>query len=111
MHIQNPLGKIDISKRIVSKIILDSVQVTVGTLIASKRNSGRRVSWFGSRPDPVDLQDSPQGLDIHVSVLIRHRLNMPEVCRRLQANIREKVEAFTGLPVGRVNVTIEGVFA
>lgn len=108
MRIQNPLGKIDISKRIVSKLILDSVQATVGTLSASKRASE---PWFGSRSKSVELEASPQGLDIHVSVLIRHRLNMPEVCRRLQANIREKVEHFTGLAVGRVNVTIEGVFA
>ncbi len=108
MHIQNPLGKVDISKRIVSKLILDSVQATVGTLIPSK---GTAESWFRSRPKPVELQASTQGLDIHVSVLIRHRLNMPEVCRRLQTNIREKVEHFTGLSVGRINITIEGVFA
>jgi uncharacterized alkaline shock family protein YloU len=46
---------------------------------------------------------------IELSVVIKYKMKIQEVCRNLQENVIEQVEFMTGLKVKHVTVKVEGV--
>lgn len=111
MFIQNAVGKIRFSKQIITKIIGKSANATHGIVCTSAGLVENIANWLGgnSMQNGIELKETARGLDIHLSVTIRHRMNMPEVCKILQSNVREAVEQFTGLSIGSVHVDVVGV--
>ena len=111
MFIQNAMGKVNISKQIIAKIIGIAVNATNGIICTSTGVVGNITNWLGGNriQNGIELKETDRGLDIHLCVTVQHRLKMPEVCKVLQSNVREAVEKFTGLSIGSINVTIVGV--
>ena len=52
----------------------------------------------------LDLQES--GAIITLTLILQFGVCIPEVCRRIQDTIKEKVETLTGYPVAKVNVNV-----
>ncbi|ALA42376.1 Asp23/Gls24 family envelope stress response protein [Paenibacillus sp. FSL M7-0802] len=111
MFIENAMGKINISKQIISKITLKSANAITGITCTSNGIIENITSRFGgnSSQNGIELKETATGLDIHLCITIQHRLKVPEVCKVLQSNVKEAVENFTGVSIDRVNVTIVGV--
>ncbi|MNW41473.1 hypothetical protein D3C74_186100 [compost metagenome] len=111
MFIENAMGKINISKQIITKIILKSANAIAGITYTSNGIIENITSRFGgnSSQHGIELKETATGLDIHLCITIQHRLIIPEVCKVLQSNVRETIENFTGVSVDHVNVTIVGV--
>ena len=59
------------------------------------------------RPVSIQLNDGVAVIDIRLR--IRHGAKIPELCRKLQANVKEAVQNMTGVVVSKVNLQITGV--
>ncbi|MCR5774372.1 MAG: Asp23/Gls24 family envelope stress response protein [Lachnospiraceae bacterium] len=55
----------------------------------------------------VDIVDNKINLDFHV--IIAYGVSIKAVCDNLMSNVKYRVEEFSGMEVGRINVFIEGV--
>jgi uncharacterized alkaline shock family protein YloU len=69
----------------------------------AKRLSGRNVQKGVS----VEVGQVEAAIDLRV--IVQYGVNIQEVCRSLQENVREAVSNMTGLEVVEVNVRVEGV--
>jgi len=69
----------------------------------AKRLSGRNVQ------KGVSVEVGQREAAIDLRVIVQYGSNIPEVCRKLQENVREAVTNMTGLDVVEVNVKVEGV--
>ena len=69
----------------------------------AKRLSGRNVQKGVS----VEVGQVEAAIDLRV--IVQYGMNIQEVCRALQMNVREAVANMTGLNVVEVNVRVEGV--
>lgn len=105
MFIQNAMGKISISKQIISKIIDKSTNATSGIACIPAGVVENIANWFSGNSG-ILLKETDRGLDIHLSVTIQHRMNIPEVCAVLQSNVREAVEKFTGLSTNSIHINV-----
>ncbi|MFD3258068.1 Asp23/Gls24 family envelope stress response protein [Paenibacillus lentus] len=111
MFIQNAMGKINISKEAISKIIGKSANATSGIVYMSAGVVENFANWLnGNRlHNGIELKESDRGLDIILSVIVQYRMKMPDVCAVLRSNVREAVESFTGLSIGSINIKVVGV--
>lgn len=69
----------------------------------AKRLSGKNVQ----KGVGVEVGQLEAAIDLRV--IVQYGTNIQEVCRDLQANVREAVANMTGLDVVEVNVKVEGV--
>lgn len=69
----------------------------------AKRISGKNVQ----KGVAVEVGTTETAIDLRV--IIQYGSKIHEVCRALQANVKEAVESMTGLKAVEVNVKVEGV--
>lgn len=55
----------------------------------------------------VELEDNKVSLDFHV--IVSYGVSIRAVADNLIANVKYKVEAFTGIEVDKINIMVEGV--
>ena len=55
----------------------------------------------------VDLTDDKLTIDFHV--IVAYGVSIAAVTENLISNVKYKVEEFTGIPVARINIYVEGV--
>ena len=108
---QNPSGTIRISDDVVATIAGLAAIETPGVAAMSggiseglaKRLSGKNVQKGVS----VEVGEVEAAVDLRV--IIQYGCKIHEVCRELQANVKEAITNMTGLNVVEVNVKVEGV--
>lgn len=69
----------------------------------TKRVSGRTLT----KGVTVEVGQVETAIDLRV--VVEYGVNIPEVCRQVQIEVKQAVEAMTGLQVKEVNVRVEGV--
>lgn len=69
----------------------------------TRRISGRNAQKGVS----VEVGQTETAIDLRV--IVRYGSKIHEVCRALQANVKEAVESMTGLKAVEINVKVEGV--
>lgn len=107
----NQAGQIRISDDVVSTIAGLAAVETTGIAAMSggiseglaKRLSGKNVQ----RGVTVEVGQLEAAIDLRV--IVQYGMNIQEVCRELQMNVKEAVSNMTGLDVVEVNVKVEGV--
>ncbi len=57
----------------------------------------------------ISVKNEKEGLCIEVYLKVRYGCRIPETSWNLQENIKNRVQDLTGMPVGRVNIHIQGV--
>ena len=55
----------------------------------------------------IQLEDNKLYLDFHI--IVAYGVSISAVCENLIENVKYRVETFTGMPVEKVNVYVEGV--
>ncbi|RKN86664.1 Asp23/Gls24 family envelope stress response protein [Paenibacillus ginsengarvi] len=111
MSAENQTGMIRISDDVVATIAGLAALETPGVAAMSggiseglaKRLSGKNVQKGVS----VEVGQLEAAIDLRVIVHFGSKIQ--DVCRELQANVKEAVENMTGLHVVEVNVKVEGV--
>ncbi|SFE23184.1 Uncharacterized conserved protein YloU, alkaline shock protein (Asp23) family [Paenibacillus algorifonticola] len=111
MLIQGVLGKITISKEVVSKIIGKTAIATAGVAsMSTGLVEGLAQKLTGnSLIGGIELKKADTGLDINLSIVVHYGIKMQEVCMELQRNVREAVEMFTGITIGSIHIKVHGI--
>ncbi|WP_410768833.1 Asp23/Gls24 family envelope stress response protein [Fontibacillus sp. BL9] len=111
MFIENPMGKIKISKEVIYKIVGKAVISTSGIAKMSSGIVEGLANWINGKSvqNGIELKEADRGLDIRLSVVIQYRTKISDVLQALQNNVREAVAGVTGLNIGSINVIVEGI--
>jgi uncharacterized alkaline shock family protein YloU len=104
-------GTIRISDDVVATIAGLSAMETPGIAAMSggiseglaKRISGRNVH------KGVSVEVGTEETAVDLRIIVEYGCKIHQVCRTLQENVKESLEAMTGLRVVEVNVKVEGV--
>lgn len=57
----------------------------------------------------VKIQNDEGNISISLHIIVYFGINIPQLSYELQMNIKQSVEAFTGLNVKEVNISVEGI--
>jgi len=108
---ENEYGAILISDDVVASISKKAALETDGVASLSgglSEGIARRISGKNAHKGvSVEVGTVEAAIDLRITVRYGSRIH--EVCRALQANVKEAVESMTGLKVAEVNVKVEGV--
>lgn len=105
------LGRVEISPEVIEVIASIATSEVAG--VATMRGGfasgvaerlGRKNHGKGVK---VDLAN--EGVNVDISVVIHYGVSMPEVARKIQDNVQQKLQAMTGVNIQAINVHIVGV--
>lgn len=65
----------------------------------------RRDAW--TKGIIVEVKDNQLFLDFHV--IVSYGVSIPTVMDNLISNVKYKMQAFTGMEIGKINIYVEGV--
>ncbi|MGB9723759.1 MAG: Asp23/Gls24 family envelope stress response protein [Chloroflexia bacterium] len=110
MH-KAPQGRIEVSPQVVAAIAEEAVLQCYGIVgLASRRQSGvwTQLPEAGSRGGVVvRLEGEQVVLDLYV--IIEYGTRICEVARNVMSTVKFAVEQTLGIPVGQVNVNVQGI--
>ena len=87
----------------------------IGEIIISKLVIYKYVRMFFVKFERAQLKsikidynkyETEKGMNINLSVIIKYGENIPEICRIIQANLKNYIDFFIGMEVTRINVSI-----
>ncbi|MDR2932988.1 MAG: Asp23/Gls24 family envelope stress response protein [Oscillospiraceae bacterium] len=110
VNARQPTGSLKISKDVIATIAKTSAMEVDGvSALASPEAGVDRLftKSFGRKPIRITLTDDFAEID--VGVKLAFGANIPDVCARVQANIKDNVQTMTGIVVSKINVTVAGV--
>lgn len=104
-------GTIHVTNDVVSKIAAMAAQTTVGIAsMSAGLSEGIAKSVLGKGLQKgIDIKMDESGVSIYLRVVVAYGCKMHEVCRKLQQNVCEQVQDFTGLNVNEIRVHVVGV--
>lgn len=106
------LGTVKISDEVVSVIAGIAASEIKGIYEGTQNATGNISKVFGNKKNAskyvkVEVKDNKAILEITVSVL--YGIKIQEVLHEVQENVKNTVEAFTGLQVAAVNVYVQNI--
>ncbi len=48
-------------------------------------------------------------VEVNCNIVVKYKINMPEICRKIQERVKQSIEAITETCVGRVDISVVGV--
>ena len=104
-------GSLKISHDVVASIAEYTVTEMEGVASLAPVVSSPSLSWFLEKqtvkPVSIVLSDGVAVIDIRIYV--RNGVKIPELAKKLQANVKEAVQNMTGIVVSKVNLHIAGI--
>lgn len=111
-EISNILGKIDISEEVIATIAGIAAVECYGLVgMASRKISDGFVELLGreSLSKGVQVRIENNEVIVDVFIIVSYGVRISEVAHNVMEKVRFSVEQMTGLPVGEVNVNVQGV--
>ncbi len=109
---KNELGEIKIHNEVIIAIARRATLEVEGVeKIASGFRKGL-LSFLGKRKffrGVVVEREGEQGVKIIISIIVKFGINIPEVVRAVQENVKRKLEEMTGIIPVKVDVEVEGI--
>jgi uncharacterized alkaline shock family protein YloU len=102
------LGRIGVSNEAIAQIVGHVAAESYGIV----GMAGRRFPRLRPRPrvtDGIEVRGRDGSLEIELSVVVEHGLNLAEIAATVRSRIAYEVERLTGLAVAAVEVRIEDV--
>lgn len=108
----NGMGSIDITEEVVAKIAGRCIERCYGVVgMAAKKATDGWVELLNRENYAKGVQVTSQDgkLSINLYIIIQYGTSIRAVCESTMSTVKYEVESFTGLPVEKVNITIEGI--
>lgn len=111
--ITNDLGTIYITEEVLLRMAGYAALESYGIVaMSSKRAKDGIVEWLGrenlTRGVQIRLQDDGT-LDVDLFIIVEYGISIVAVCESIIETVRYKLESMSGVSVGRVNITVEGI--
>ena len=58
---------------------------------------------------PVQIEMLNDVADVGLCIVVRYGSKLPEICEKVQNNVKNSIQSMTGITVGRVNIAVTGV--
>jgi len=110
--IKNELGTISIDQEVIAKaagLAATDCYGIVGMAAKSMKDGLVHLLKKESLTKGVRLQTDDEYLTINLYIIVEYGTNLNAIAETLKSNVKYRVEEQVGLPVGQVNVFIEGV--
>ena len=110
--IKNDLGTISIDPEVIAKVAgLAATECygIVGMAAKSVKDGLVHLLKKASLSKGVRLQMNNEHLIINLYIIVEYGTNINAIADTLKSNVKYQVEQQIGLPVGRVNIFVEGV--
>jgi uncharacterized alkaline shock family protein YloU len=107
-----PDGKIEVSPRAIATITARAVTQCYGVVGMAPRNLREGVAQVLRREDMhkgIEVQVRGDAIEITLYVIVEYGTRIAEVARNVQEQVRYAVERALGMPVTRVNVSVQGL--
>ena len=104
--------RMEISEDVISMCAMDAALRTDGVSSMDEVPLNRDPGRILDREQPcrgIAVRKDKDGLILEVYLRVRYGCRIPETSWDLQENIKNRVQDLTGMPVGRVNIHIQGV--
>lgn len=110
--IKNELGTITVSPEVIARIAgLTATECygIVGMAAKSMKDGLVRLLKKESLTKGVRLSMNDEYLTINLYIIVEYGTNISAIADTLKSNVKYRVEEQVGIPVGEVNVFVEGV--
>jgi uncharacterized alkaline shock family protein YloU len=102
--VQGAVGTIQIAPSVFEAIATSATLEVPGIVQLS---TGLVQDFFGKKGVKVDIGEND--LEIHLSLVVEYGTPIPPIVRRVQENVRDQIEAMTGLLVKACHVNVQGI--
>lgn len=110
--IVNEKGSISISSDVIAAIVGISAEQCYGIVGMSAKTTGdgiARLLHLDSYHKGIKVYMKEEIIDIDMFVIVEYGVSINAVAQSAKETIKYNVEKFTGLKVGKVNVSVQGV--
>ena len=110
--IKNDIGTIYITEDVMLKVVGYAALECYGIVaMSSKRAKDGLVEWLGREnlSKGVQLKLVDDMLDVDLFIIVEYGISISAVAAAIIETVKYKVEHYTGIPVGRVNVCVEDI--
>ena len=112
VKLENPRGTIEIDEGYFSELLGSVVPTCFGVVGMATTNVMEGITSLLKKENlsqgiSVNVADGKLCLDFHI--IVAYGVSISAVSENLIENVRYKVETFTGIPVDKVNIYVEGV--
>jgi uncharacterized alkaline shock family protein YloU len=106
------MGKIEVAPRAIATIAAHAVGQSYGVVGMAPHTLREGVAQVLRQADAhrgveVHIGDNEIAIDLYV--ILEYGTRISEVARNIQENVRYAVERALGMPIGRVNVRVQGL--
>ena len=110
--IRNDLGAITISNEVIARIAGLAAMECYGIVGMAAKNVKDGIVQLLKRESltkgiRITLDETSLIIDLHI--IVEYGTNIPAICDTLVSTVKYKVEESVGLPVGQINIFVEGV--
>lgn len=109
---QLPAGKIEVAPRAIATIAAEAVRSVPGVVGMAPRNLRQGVAevvrWQDAHKG-VDVQVRSEAIVIDLYIYVAYGTRIAEVARNVRETVHYAVERALGMPIGEVNVRIQGL--
>jgi uncharacterized alkaline shock family protein YloU len=109
---QLPIGRIEVAPRAIATIAARSVGQSYGVVGMAPHTLREGMAQVLRQEDAhrgVDVRIGDENIAIDLYVILEYGTRISEVARNVQENVRYAVERALGMPIGPVNVRVQGL--
>ena len=111
-EMKEPIGSLRISKDVISTIATNAAREIDGVADIAPLTTNIK-NWITKKqsamPMPVSISLKDDIAVIDINIILRANVNIPEVCRNVQVDVKEAVQSMTAINVSKVNVTVADI--
>ena len=112
--IHNNIGTIYITEDVMLKVAGYAALECYGIVaMSSKRAKDGLVEWLGREnlTKGVQIRMVEDKIDVDLFIIVEYGISVAAVCKTIVETVKYKLENMTGVPVRKVNISVEGIFA
>lgn len=110
--ITNDIGTIYITEEVMLKVVGYATLECYGIVaMASKRASDGIAEWLGREnlTRGVQIKMVDDKLEVQLYIIVEYGISIAEVCKTIVSTVKYKLESMTGVSVGKINISVEGI--
>jgi uncharacterized alkaline shock family protein YloU len=104
-------GELQIAEEVIAMIAMIAVSEIDGVVetVSGIKDEVVRAVNNRNMPKGITVSNEDDGVTIELKIAVYYDYNLSDVCKKLQAHIKEQVEMMSGISVKEINIMVEQV--